>query len=184
MDTYTKMHLYHTSSVEIRKPDIYHGRKNADFGQGFYLTPDKEFALRWAAKDAIINEYILNMEGLSVHEFSRDDEWFGYIYNNRSFKDSLEYDVIIGPIANDTIYNTYGILTSGFVKPEHAVKLLCIGPEYTQVAVKSKKAGDNLIWVGSEQVDNAEKYKEIVRKEEEEYQKAFAECMQRLSDDD
>ena len=37
------MILYHTSDREIRIPDIHHGRKNADFGWGFYLTPDKEF---------------------------------------------------------------------------------------------------------------------------------------------
>ena len=32
-------------------PDFYRGRKNADFGQGFYLTPDREFAYRWAYED-------------------------------------------------------------------------------------------------------------------------------------
>ena len=36
------MILYHTSDREIRKPDIHHGRKNADFGWGFYLTPDRD----------------------------------------------------------------------------------------------------------------------------------------------
>ncbi|MBR3170225.1 MAG: DUF3990 domain-containing protein [Lachnospiraceae bacterium] len=51
------MKLYHTSNTEIRNPDIYRGRKNADFGQGFYLTPDMDFAYRWAGKDDIVNEY-------------------------------------------------------------------------------------------------------------------------------
>ena len=40
------MRLYHTGYEEIREPDIYHGRKNADFGQGFYMTADEEFASR------------------------------------------------------------------------------------------------------------------------------------------
>jgi len=30
------MILYHTSDREIVYPDIHHGRKNADFGWGFY----------------------------------------------------------------------------------------------------------------------------------------------------
>lgn len=47
------MKLYHTGNAEIRKPDIFLGRKNADFGQGFYLTPDVEFAHRWAAADRL-----------------------------------------------------------------------------------------------------------------------------------
>ena len=40
------MILYHTGYQEIRDPDIRFGRKNADFGQGFYLTRDGEFARR------------------------------------------------------------------------------------------------------------------------------------------
>ena len=38
------MQLYHTGFQEIRTPDVHHGRKNADFGQGFYLTADAAFA--------------------------------------------------------------------------------------------------------------------------------------------
>ena len=42
------MLLYHTSAVEIPRPDIRRGRRNADFGQGFYLTAEEDFARRWA----------------------------------------------------------------------------------------------------------------------------------------
>lgn len=38
------MVLYHTGYQEIRVPDIRHGRINADFGQGFYLTANEEFS--------------------------------------------------------------------------------------------------------------------------------------------
>ncbi|MBR1440808.1 MAG: DUF3990 domain-containing protein, partial [Lachnospiraceae bacterium] len=51
------MKLYHTSDREIREPDVHYGRKNADFGQGFYLTPDREFTYRWAVADAVVNIY-------------------------------------------------------------------------------------------------------------------------------
>ena len=46
------LYLFHTGYAEIRDPDIHYGRKNADFGQGFYLTPDREFTYRWAGADA------------------------------------------------------------------------------------------------------------------------------------
>ena len=49
-DEEKKMKLYHTGTDEIRVPDIFRGRKNADFGQGFYLTPDREFTTEKAAK--------------------------------------------------------------------------------------------------------------------------------------
>ena len=58
------MILYHTSDREITSPDIRKGRKNADFGQGFYLTPDKEFTCRWARENAVVNEYEFDESGL------------------------------------------------------------------------------------------------------------------------
>ena len=139
------MQLYHTGFQEIRTPDVHHGRKNADFGQGFYLTADAAFARRWAKErlgmQTVVNTYELDTEGLSVHRFTRSREWFEYIFANRSGSpDRLEADVVIGPIANDTIYDTFGIITSGFLKEEDALRLLLIGPEYRQIALKTEKA--------------------------------------------
>ncbi len=134
------MILYHTSDREIVHPDIHYGRKNADFGWGFYLTPDREFTCRWARDEAIVNTYELDENGLDVHSFSRNREWFEYIFHNRRVKDGLQSDVIIGPIANDTIFDTLGIITSGYFKPEDTMKLLMIGPEDRQVAIKSERA--------------------------------------------
>ena len=42
--------LYHTGYSEIREPDVHYGRKNADFGQGFYLTDIRKQAEDWARK--------------------------------------------------------------------------------------------------------------------------------------
>ena len=65
------MKLYHTGDREIRYPDIHHGRKNADFGWGFYLTPDREFTCRWAGEHAVVNEYELDESELEIRRFSR-----------------------------------------------------------------------------------------------------------------
>lgn len=73
------MKLYHAGKEEIRKPDLYRGRKNADFGQGFYPTPDREFACRWAYKGYMVNEYELDLTGLNVISYSRERAWFDYI---------------------------------------------------------------------------------------------------------
>ena len=37
-----KMILYHTGFETIKEPDVHLGRRNADFGQGFYLTADRK----------------------------------------------------------------------------------------------------------------------------------------------
>ena len=51
------MILYHTGNQEIKSPDVRYGRKNADFGWGFYLMPDRNFTYRWARENAVVNTY-------------------------------------------------------------------------------------------------------------------------------
>ena len=84
------MILYHTSDREIRKPDIHHGRKNADFGWGFYLTPDRDFTYRWARDDAVVNEYELDEAGLEIHSFTRSVDWFQYIFDKSESERQFE----------------------------------------------------------------------------------------------
>ena len=104
--------LFHTGFAVIPTPDIHYGRQNADFGQGFYLSGQEEFSRRWAqerrGQTTYLNRYELECDGLNIKRFNKDAEWFNYIYDNRTLKpDALkEYDVIVGPIANDTIYDT------------------------------------------------------------------------------
>ncbi|MBR6381259.1 MAG: DUF3990 domain-containing protein [Lachnospiraceae bacterium] len=173
------MRLYHTSNVEIRVPDLKRGRKNADFGQGFYLTPDEEFARRWAAADAILNTYELEEAGLSIHRFSRDEKWYSYIFGNRRTQDPLRADVVAGPIANDTIFETFGIISSGFLQPSEALRLLMIGPEYTQVVIKTPKAAENLRWISAEQIGKQDS--SLYQAEREAYIAAFAQVMQEIA---
>ena len=77
------MKLYHSSFSIIENPDLKHGRTNADFGQGFYLSYDREFVLRWSkrhlGKKTYINEYELDTRGLKICHFERNIEWFSYI---------------------------------------------------------------------------------------------------------
>jgi hypothetical protein len=183
------MILYHTGFETIREPDVHYGRKNADFGQGFYLTADVDFAHRWAREkkgvQTVINTYKFNIEGLKIRRFSRDAEWFRYIFGNRSGKpDELTEDVIIGPIANDTIYDTFGIITSGLLKPEDAMRLLMIGSEYHQIALKTRQAASALTWLSSEAIlsESVAGYREIVAAEEKEYQELFARELNQIMD--
>ena len=175
------MILYHTSKVEIRKPDIHRGRKNADFGWGFYLTPDRDFTYRWAGEHAVVNEYEMDDAGLDVHTFSRNLEWFEYIFYNRRLQDRLGADVVIGPIANDTIFDTLGIISSGYLKPEQALRLLEIGPEYTQYVIKTEKAASRLRWLRSERIERRDP--QFSKWEQDAYLEAFAREMAKLQED-
>ena len=182
------MKLFHTGYQVIDRPDIRIGRKNADFGQGFYLSDNEEFSRRWARQrrgyTTYMNSYELETEGLKFKHFAKDEEWFSYIFSNRmNAPDKLaEYDVIIGPIANDTIYDTYGILTSGFMKTEDALAVLKLGNTYEQIVIKTQKAADTLTFIRADVLDPDEiaSYRKIVQAEEERFQEDFAKLFEEM----
>ncbi|MBQ7371365.1 MAG: DUF3990 domain-containing protein [Blautia sp.] len=184
------MYLYHTGFQEIREPDLTIGRKNADFGQGFYLTSDKDFSERWAKErkgsQTYVNTYEFCPDGLKILHFERNEEWFDYIYGNRNGRaDCLkEMDVITGPIANDTIYDVMGITTSGILSREQSLQLLQIGPVYQQIAIKSQKAIGQLHWLSARVLEPSELagYKKIVQQEEKKFQTLLAEKLDQLVD--
>lgn len=183
------MKLYHTGFDVLQKPDIHFGRKNADFGWGFYLSDNRDFSVRWAKqrkeKTTRINEYMLDTEGLLVKHFKRDKEWFAYIFANRNNKaDALgQYDVIIGPIANDTLYDIWGITTAGVLSEEQALELLNIGPLYFQVVIKSEKAARKLHWLGAEALEpeTIAAARKTVAAEETDYQEKVEEKLTKIT---
>ncbi len=182
------MKLFHSGYDIIKNPDIRRGRKNADFGQGFYLSDNGEFAGKWLreAKDktAYVNEYELDTDGLDIKKFEREIEWLDYILANRAgHEDSLKnVDVVIGPIANDTLYDTFGMITGGFLEKEESLKLLMIGPCYYQIVIKSDKALANLKWVKAYEIDNSKlrQFASDLKDEEADYQQKIADAMEDL----
>jgi len=180
--------LYHTGFQKIERPDIHIGRANADFGQGFYLSDNGDFSRRWArsrrGETTWLNTYTLALDGLQVKRFERDAEWFDYIFRNRSgCPDALsEYDVIVGPIANDTIYDTWGISTSGLLSREQSLRLLMIGPVYRQTAIKTERAASRLRFISAQVIEEKEiaEYRNKVLEEQEVFQKEFVEVMSAL----
>lgn len=177
-----RLRLYHTGFHELRTPSITVGRKNADFGRGFYLSADGAFAGKWAresrGRPVYVNAYELELAGLTVLRFARDEAWFDYIFQNRRAMPDAhpEADVIIGPIANDTIYDTLGLLTSGLLDAALSLRLLRLGPSFEQIAIKSDRALRQLTWLGARTLSREELggFGAELRREAEEYQRAIA----------
>lgn len=103
-----RMTVYHGSDVEIITPRIIKGKYTKDFGIGFYCTIIKEQAERWAKRydEAVLNIYDLRIDTrLSILEFKEmTDEWLDFITNCRIGL-AHDYDIVIGAMANDQIYN-------------------------------------------------------------------------------
>lgn len=113
------MKLYHGSTVEIRTIDLSMSKPNKDFGRGFYLSADIQQARRLAEYKTFqiggtpvlnayeIDERVLKDGTLKVKEFdSYSKEWAEFVFANRlstSGNSTHDYDVVIGPIANDRV---------------------------------------------------------------------------------
>lgn len=101
--------LYHGSKEIVKIPEIRIVRYNKDFYFGFYCTILMEQAKRWAIRFngmGIMNEYIYTPNSsLRILYFPEmTDEWLDFIVACRSGT-SHDYDIVEGPMANDTIFN-------------------------------------------------------------------------------
>lgn len=122
------MILYHGTNVDFKTINLEKSNKYKDFGQGFYLTDIRSQAEHLAAKKAklfggypIIQEYEFNEElldngDLKVLRFENPSrEWAEFIFRNRNrdLNFTHDYDVVIGPIANDGVAYLLGRYEEG-----------------------------------------------------------------------
>lgn len=114
------MILYHGSNVAIDKIDLSLCKPYKDFGRGFYLTDiqsqAEDMAIRrvkladWGSPIVTTYEFderILNDKSINVLVFpSVSVKWAEFVLNNRDVNHkgfTHDYDVVVGPVANDTV---------------------------------------------------------------------------------
>ncbi|MDO4765606.1 MAG: DUF3990 domain-containing protein [Eubacteriales bacterium] len=116
-----KSFIYHGSYQKIESPEIRLGKNTKDFGTGFYCTTIKEQAERWAIRYStpIVNTYSLRMnEQLNILEFkTMTEEWLDFIIACRNGKPH-SYDIVIGAMANDQVYNYISDYVDGVLTRE------------------------------------------------------------------
>lgn len=112
--------LYHGSNVAIKHIDLSRSKRGKDFGQGFYLNANPSQAMAMAERTArFLNEGVPTLScfefdeneawarGLKVKRFADySEEWADFIVMNRkndSANPAHDYDIVIGPIADDTV---------------------------------------------------------------------------------
>lgn len=103
------MILYHGSKEIVQFPEIRMARYNKDFYFGFYCTLYAQQAVRWAIRysgKGMINEYVYTPDpSLRILKFPKMTEaWLDFIVACRSGQPH-DYDIVEGPMANDTIFN-------------------------------------------------------------------------------
>ena len=116
------MILYHGSKEIVEMPEIRIQKYNKDFYFGFYCTVYPEQAKRWATRfDGIgyLNEYqYVPNDTLRVKVFPEmTEEWLDFIVACRMGK-SHDYDIVEGPMADDTIFNYVQNFVDGKISRE------------------------------------------------------------------
>ena len=144
------MILYHGGLKAIIKPDISFSRDNTDFGKGFYTTSIKTQAEKWTSRfkrrfgHGILSIYEVNETELrknaSVLEFENYSlQWLDLIIKCRQGKVLSGYDLIIGGIANDDVFNTLELYFREYIDKEEAIKRLKYEKPNIQYCFKSQQ---------------------------------------------
>lgn len=150
------MVLYHGSRDIVEFPEIRKAVYNKDFYFGFYCTELKEQAKRWAmryGKDGYLNCYEYTPDAkLNCLIFSEmTKEWLDFIVNCRSGK-AHGYDIVEGPMADDTIYNYIQNYFDGKISRAAFWELVKFKYPTHQISFHTISAFDTLHFAGSEVV--------------------------------
>ena len=115
------MELYHGSCVAVEHPRIIKRRFTKDFGEGFYCTALKKQAVKWAQRydTSVVSHYEYDENpNLNILKFEEmTDEWLDFIVACRK-GEPHDYDIVIGAIANDQIYNYVSDFINGVLTRE------------------------------------------------------------------
>ena len=147
------MIIYHDSNVTVEEPKILTPNRYLDFGAGFYTTNNYGQALNFAGKVTMrkkcgrstVNIYELDesiFEKVNVLKFeSADEAWLDFVSDNRSGIDrTAGYDLICGPVANDDVYQTFILYSTGVYTKEQTIEALKIKKLYNQYVFKADRA--------------------------------------------
>lgn len=159
------MIVYHGSYCKIKFPDISFSRNGLDFGRGFYTTRIKQQAIDWTYKffkkgeSCYLNSYDLKIneikEKYKIKVFLKyDEEWLDFITDCRAGSfDCFKYDIIIGSIADDKVYNTLALYQHKLITKSEALKRLQYYKPNQQICINRQEVIDEyLIYQGSEKI--------------------------------
>lgn len=158
------MKLYHGSLVVVDEPKILDSNRTLDFGKGFYTTTSYDQAFKWVKRKldnthsvGFVSVYELDpmlLKDLKVMHFDApNDEWLDFVMSNRTKRDFIhDYDIIIGPVANDRVYAAFALFESGVLDKAELIKTLKTYKLVDQVLFHTEKALALLSFIESHKV--------------------------------
>jgi hypothetical protein len=159
------MILYHGSYTAVEKPDLSFCRRATDFGQGFYTTNIKEQAIKWTENFAknqgsgviSIYEFLKPVDKfpkeIRLLEFNTHSKrWLDFVTACRLCKPVDDnYDLIIGGVANDKVFDTLTLYFDGVILEAEAIRRLRYNKPNFQYCFKTQEIIDKYLkFIGTE----------------------------------
>ena len=168
--------IYHGSINIIKEPIYGYGKKYNDYGLGFYCIESIELAKEWAVnkdKDGYANIYELDISDLKILNLNDKKynilHWLTLLIKNREFdlrtivsKRAKEYliknysidlngiDIVIGYRADDSYFTFAQDFLNNSISLRKLNEAMRLGDLGEQIVLISKKAFENVKYVGNE----------------------------------
>lgn len=160
------MIVYHGGIEIVEHPDCKRGRRNLDFGQGFYVTNIRKQAEDWAKligdrrkKIPVLNRYWLNRDAIIAEAHCKlfkayDEEWLEFIVASRQGQPVANaFDYIEGGVANDRVVDTINLYMAGLMDKATALRRLSEHQPNNQMCLLNQEITDKyLIYDGKEEM--------------------------------
>ena len=180
--------VYHGSTQIVEVPIFGEGRKNNDFGLGFYCTESNDLAKEWAVsslRDGFSNRYTLDTEYLNILNLNSPDytilNWMAVLVEHRLFSIKTPvarrakrylienfgvnvnaYDLIIGYRADDSYFDYAEAFLNNTITVEQLSRAMRLGKLGEQIVIKSKLAFSKIRFEGFEVAEKGTYY--VLRK--------------------
>lgn len=180
--------IYHGSKQIVEVPTFCLGRKNNDFGLGFYCTESNDLAKEWAVSslsDGFANRYTLDTEYLNTLNLNSPNytilNWIAVLVEHRLFSIKTPiarrakqyliehfgvnvnaFDLITGYRADDSYFDFAEAFLNNAITVEQLSRAMRLGKLGEQIVIKSQFAFSKIKYEGFEVARKDEFY--VLRK--------------------
>ena len=199
--------IYHGSEKIVEVPTFGEGKKNNDFGLGFYCTESEGLAKEWAVsslRNGFANKYTLDTEYMRILNLNSPEytilNWIAVLVEHRLFSIKTPvarrakqylienfsinvnaFDIITGYRADDSYFDYAESFLNNGISVEQLARAMRLGKLGEQIVIKSQFAFSRLKFEG---FDVAEKEEFYVRRKsrDDEANRLYFEMLEEESD--
>lgn len=199
--------IYHGSEKIVEVPTFGEGKKNNDFGLGFYCTESEDLAKEWAVsslRNGFANKYTLDTEYMRILNLNSPKytilNWIAVLVEHRLFSiktpvarrakqhliDNFSinvnaFDIITGYRADDSYFDYAESFLNNGISVEQLARAMKLGKLGEQIVIKSQFAFSRLKFEGFDVAAKEEFY--VLRKSrDDEANRLYLEMLEEESD--